>query len=114
MTVDASSSIQFFVQDKPLPTSTHHDSAYGSVFLKIGRTSTSAVTLGGTHPAAIAKTLTSALKLLAESDGITDEQRNEVRAAIEDLHDAAVASVLGDQLEGSIDAYTQAPKGVAS
>ena len=112
MTVEASSSIQFFVYDK-LPTKTHHDELTGAVFVKIGDHNT-AVTLGGGHPAAIAETLTGALKLLAGSDGITDEQRDEVRAAIEDLHDAAVASVLGDQLEGSIDAYTQASKGVAS
>ena len=100
MTVEASSSIQFFVYDK-LPTKTHHDER-GAVFVKIGDYNT-AVTLGGGHPAAIAETLTDALKLLAGSDGITDEQRDEVRAAIEDLHDAAVASVLRAQLDTTLD-----------
>ena len=111
---DATSSIQFHIGDKPLPSRTHHDAELGAAFLKIGNSYAATVTLGGSHPPAIAETHTGALKLLAESDGLTDEQRDEVRAAIEDLHDAAVASVLGDHLEGSIDAYTQAPKGVAS
>ena len=91
---DATSSIQFHIGDKPLPSRTHHDAERGAAFLKIGNSYAATVTLGGSHPAAIAETLTGALKLLAESDGITDEQRDEVRMAVERLADDLLKQTL--------------------